>query len=137
MVVPLCERVVAVDISREAIARAQRRLKEFHNIEYKVLNIRDATSLGTFDLVVLGEVLYYLGDARFPQEFKAFVGQLAHLVAPGGRVLLANHLSAGRSYENIQGYEQLFMQNGFRLSTHDRLNIKDKQVVLSLLEREH
>lgn len=79
-----CENVLAIDISPRAINRARKRLFNIPSITFKTDNIRDFNTKTQFDLIILGDMLYYLGDVRFPKEFDALIKHIVSLSAPGG-----------------------------------------------------
>ncbi len=76
---------LGIDVSARAIERAQRRCRDFPAAQFQVSNILQA-ELGTgFDLIILCEILYYLGDA-----VKPLAERVPPLLAPGGRVVLVH-----------------------------------------------
>ncbi len=60
-IAPLCKELVAVDASREAIAHARRRLQRWDNIDIRLARMPDDMPEGRFDLIMLSDMLYYLG----------------------------------------------------------------------------
>ena len=84
----ICDKVIAIDISPEAIKKA----KKISNVEYQVANIRTYIAPAQFDLIVLGDVLYYLGDVRFPKEFDKLIAHIYGLLKPMGRILISSRL---------------------------------------------
>ncbi len=64
---PLCRKLLASDGNPVAVRAAKERLKEFPSIEVAQFWVPDHWPAETFDLIVLGEMAYYL-DARLLQE---------------------------------------------------------------------
>ena len=128
-----CNQVIAIDISKIAIQRAQTRLRHLSNIKLTVENIRTFAAEELFDLIILGDTLYYLGDQRFPEQFKDLISTIAHKVAPGGRLLLSNVIKPWSSKERLLGYAELFAEHGLRVekdSTFTKDGTSWKQTVL-------
>jgi SAM-dependent methyltransferase len=63
---PRCDRLLAIDIAAEAVATARDRLVAFENVEFAVMDASRRWPEGSYDLVVISEVGYYLdeGDLR-------------------------------------------------------------------------
>jgi SAM-dependent methyltransferase len=55
-----CDHLLAVDVSETAIAHARRRCADLVGVDLQRMRIPRQWPSGTFDLVVLSEVLYYL-----------------------------------------------------------------------------
>jgi len=56
---PLCEELVATDVSPTALARAQERCAEFNHVRFVEAGLESAEPAGPFDLIVLSEIGYY------------------------------------------------------------------------------
>ena len=110
------ERVTAVDISPTAIGRLQKRLGK-GALELVVSDLRDwAPPAGrTFDLIVLGDVLYYLDKPLVREHFEAVFPKLASWLAPGGRLVLAHGFAGPEELAHRQGFRQRFERQGLKL----------------------
>ncbi|EHR72930.1 methyltransferase family protein [Burkholderiales bacterium JOSHI_001] len=78
----LARRLVAADISAQVLAAA--RAHYGLRIDLRQLDAcNTGLEAGSFDVVILFEAIYYLPDVE------AFLGEVARLLRPGGRLLLA------------------------------------------------
>lgn len=90
------DQVLGVDISEVAIREATRLAGgapsvRFERAEFFELQQKPA---GSFDLIVLADVLYYVPDLC-DERLKAACSLVERLLAPGGILLLANHFFFG------------------------------------------
>ncbi len=84
---PYCQRLTVIDVVARAIARARRRLKETPHISWIVSDVQQFSTNELFDLIVVAEVLYYLGDKA---EMRAAVQNLVRVLAPGGHLVFGS-----------------------------------------------
>lgn len=134
LAVGLCDEVIAIDISRKAIHRAQKRLADAKNVDFQVRNLRSINKTwGTFDLIILGEVLYYLGDERFPDEFKKLIERIAACVRPGGRILLVHYIAPWRKDEQLKAYEEAFIATGLALEKSQIVTAGERNFRVSVI----
>lgn len=83
-----CDRLLALDVSALALEQARQRCTDLANVEFALLQVpRDPVS-GSFDLIVLSEVVYYWDDADLILAAEAF--RTARVA--GGRILLVHWL---------------------------------------------
>ena len=90
------EAVLGIDVAPTAIARARGLHADRPNLRFEAHDLLELprSFAGTFDLVAVADVLYYispLDDARL----RALAERIADLLAPGGICLLANHYFFG------------------------------------------
>ncbi|AMA59886.1 nodulation methyltransferase NodS [Bradyrhizobium sp. CCGE-LA001] len=78
---PHCQRLMVVDVMRQAITRARQRTKRWSHITWIVADIQRFWTAEPFDLIVVAEVLYYLGDIA---EQRAAIQSLIDMLAPDG-----------------------------------------------------
>lgn len=83
LLAPRCDRLLACDTSPEAVRRARRRAP---GATVRRLTVPDGWPPGTFDLIVLSELLYYFDDDDLRRLLALGTGSLR----PGG-TLLAVH----------------------------------------------
>jgi SAM-dependent methyltransferase len=91
MLAPLCDEVLAVDISQTAVAVAKERLEEFPHVQIERRTLPEETPEGPFDLIVVSEVLYY-----WPRNVVlAALQRFEEILIPDGVLLAVHH----RNYE--------------------------------------
>jgi 2-polyprenyl-3-methyl-5-hydroxy-6-metoxy-1,4-benzoquinol methylase len=83
-----CKALVALDVSDTALRRARQRCEGRSHIDFRQTAIPAAWPSGRFDLIVLSEVLYFLGA----EGIRMTAQRCAAALAPGGLVLLVNFL---------------------------------------------
>ncbi len=86
-----CDALLSVDVSEAALAAARDNCAGLPHVELRRLHIPaewppGTFEPGTFDLIVLSEVLYFLG----PEDLAATARLAAASLAPGGVALLVN-----------------------------------------------
>ena len=88
MLAPNCESLLAVDISRIALRRARRTCGGLGNVTIARMRIPDEWPLERFDLILLSEVLYFLG----PVDIRTTARKALSSLSANGRILLVNWL---------------------------------------------
>jgi cyclopropane fatty-acyl-phospholipid synthase-like methyltransferase len=100
MLAPLCNELLAVDVSEKAIAVARQRLADFPNVRVELRTLPEETPQGPFDLVVASEVLYY-----WPKEVMlSALRRFEEVLAPGGSLLAVHWRKETKTYP-LQGDE--------------------------------
>ena len=114
---PLCAELVSVDLSPQALERAQARLGG-KPVKWVCANARTYEPEGRFDLIVLGDFLYYLGDPRkgpaFSRALDGFLADQTAKLNAGGCVLLANGFGTETDEKRNQDYIKRFEVLGLR-----------------------
>ena len=86
MLAPLCDEVLATDISEKAVITARERLADFPHVCVEQRTLPEETPKGPFDLIVASDILYYM-----PRDvILATLRRFEEVLAPGG-ALLAFH----------------------------------------------
>ena len=99
LLAPLCDSLLAVDLSAVAIQRARRRQDGDPGVSFALWDLgRDAVP-GAFDLVVVMDVLCYFVR---PRTLSRAVANIARCVGPNG-YLLAGNERGNLAYEGIRG----------------------------------
>ncbi|MEK7857626.1 MAG: SAM-dependent methyltransferase [Elusimicrobiota bacterium] len=134
------ERVTAVDISPTAIGRLQKRLGD-RRLELFTADLRDWSPPAgkNFDLIVLGDVLYYLDKPMVREHFEAVFPKLAAWLAPGGRLVLAHGFAGDTERAHRQGFRERFERQGLKLISEavvaEGLSAGPVSCLLGVLER--
>ncbi|MBI4052304.1 MAG: class I SAM-dependent methyltransferase [Elusimicrobia bacterium] len=118
------DRVTALDISEAALSRARERLSSFGDrIVFVHENVRDWVKRvrGTlhFDLVVLSEMLYYLGEKEekiflLEPAFVDFLRDLCGLLMQGGLLLMAHGFCNSEERKIREGYRERLLRLGLK-----------------------
>jgi 2-polyprenyl-3-methyl-5-hydroxy-6-metoxy-1,4-benzoquinol methylase len=81
-----CGSLVAIDVSAKALDAARMRCRTLPNVAFEIISVPAEWPLGTFDLIMLSEVVYYL-DAG---DVSRLADRVRASVEPGGHVLLVH-----------------------------------------------
>jgi SAM-dependent methyltransferase len=142
MLSPLAVRIVALDVSSTAIARAREDNGDLANADFLVENVMDfdVEHRGPWDLVVLSETIYCLGWLYPLFNVGWLLSQLLDAMAPEGRLLLSNTFGQDRDYLLrpwlINTYRDLVCHVGFQLE-HEEIfeGVKDETQFRVLMSR--
>lgn len=100
MLAPLCDELLAVDVSERAVAAAKERLANFPHVRVERLTLPEETPEGPFDLVVASEVLYY-----WPKDVMlGALRRFEEILTPGGTLLTVHWRKETMTYP-LQGDE--------------------------------
>jgi trans-aconitate methyltransferase len=80
LLAPRCDEILAVDCVPEAVQTAAGNLREFPNVAVEVAMLPADLPPGTFDLMVVGDLFYYLSAA----DFNDLTAGLMERLEPGG-----------------------------------------------------
>lgn len=115
--VPMAEKITAIDISDIAIRRAKSR--NYPNVLFKQADFFTEQLSEAFDLILCSEVLYYFE----PAQLLRVVERIAELLEPEGTLLLLHHRSVKDDSTGLELKE-------FGAKTIHELFIDDSQFVL-------
>ena len=100
MLAPLCDELLAVDVSETAVAVARQKLADVSNVRVEARTLPEQTPQGPLDLVVASEVLYY-----WPQDVMlSALRRFEEVLAPGGSILAVHWRKKTKTYP-LQGDE--------------------------------
>jgi cyclopropane fatty-acyl-phospholipid synthase-like methyltransferase len=85
MLAPRSNRLLAIDGSASALRQARQLCSEAH-VEFAQMCVPEDWPKGSFDLIVISEVLYYLGRA----DLDELIVRLRHSLAPDGEIVLVH-----------------------------------------------
>ena len=100
MLAPLCDELLAVDVSEKAVAVARERLEEYPNVRFELRRLPEEMPGGPFDLIVASEVMYYWPESVMLTALRRFEEALA----PGGSLLAVHWRRETKTYP-LQGGE--------------------------------
>ncbi|MEU6481065.1 SAM-dependent methyltransferase [Streptomyces sp. NPDC047017] len=99
-----CDAVLACDRVGSAVDTARRRTRDLPHVEVRRMLLPDEWPAGSFDLIVLSELLYYLDDATFDR----FVERTLASLEPGGTLVTVHwdhpvpeHLTTGSGVADL------------------------------------
>ncbi|MBI3300280.1 MAG: methyltransferase domain-containing protein [Elusimicrobia bacterium] len=129
--------VTALELSPVALARAREATTGL-GVSFHLGDVRVWDGAGApFDLVVLGEVLYYLDKPLVQEEFEEALERMAAWA--GGRLLLAHGFADPAERARREHYRARFEARGFRLVSETVVSARDGDItpscLVSLLER--
>ena len=81
-----CEALVSLDLAERALARARDRCRDLSHVRFELAQVPGQWPYGTFDLILLSEVVYYL-DA---DDVTHLVDRVRGCLRPGGDVVLVH-----------------------------------------------
>lgn len=131
--------VTALDISPTALERARGRLKGRSGVEFAEADLRawsPSTDEG-YDLIILGDLLYYLDKPLVRSAFEGTFKRLASWLRPGGRLILAHAFAGSQELLHRQGFRERFERQGLKLVSEKVVGPAEAvvQCLLSVLER--
>ena len=85
---PLCKSLISIDHSMKAVECARAKVNDYPHIHLLCGSIPKDTPEGKFDLIILSDMLYYLGFDGVAE----LMSQLKHRSNPGTRLVMANYL---------------------------------------------
>ena len=145
----LCRKVTAMDISEGALVKARTRVGPGVRVDWVQGNLMDwdPAARGPFDLVVVSEVLYYLGERNTLMRLtgaggRVLEGALARMagaLTPGGRLLLAHSFAGSELRARRVAYREALERLGLVLLREEEVPPTGEEgtdeCLLSLLER--
>jgi SAM-dependent methyltransferase len=114
----IADKVIALDISPSAIARA--RTRELNSVDFRVANIMDykPRAEGPWDLIVLNETICYLGWLYSFFDVAWLAAELFAATCERGQLLMANTCGGVEDYLLlpwiIRTYHDLFVNVGYQ-----------------------
>lgn len=143
LLAPLCDELVALDVSRHAIERAQAAGAP-PGAAYRLANVMelDFEQEGEWDLVVITETAYYLGWLYPMFELGWLAHSLYRATRPRGRLLLANTMSRDDGIMSpwlIRSYRDIFRNVGYEsVSDEEMQGVKNSvefEILITLFEK--
>lgn len=116
------DKMLALDVSSEAIARANLAQSDLKHVEFRVGNIMDHNFREDepWDLIVMSETIYFLGWLYSFFDVSWLASEMFDATRPGGETLLANtQFETGEPLLRtsiIRTYRDLFLNTGYELT---------------------
>jgi SAM-dependent methyltransferase len=85
-IAPLCDAFLGLDIVEAPLIEARARCQDLPQARFERMAVPGDWPAGQFDLILLSEVLYFLG----PEDIAETAAHARRSLLPGGRVLLVN-----------------------------------------------
>lgn len=129
-------RVLAVDISTVALARARLRAPQATFVEADLLTWEPGAA-APFEAVIVADVLYYLDRPGVGPEFEALFPRIASWLKPGARILLAHGFAGDKELTHRRSFRERFEAAGLKLIAESTLDADRGGVrcLLSTLEK--
>lgn len=107
-----CDSVLGLDASEAAVELASRRTAELPAVSIERMRVPGEWPSGTFDLVVVSELAYYLAADQWAATIERIVASLA----PGGAVLLCHWSGAADDFAQTgaEAHDRFAAQSGLR-----------------------
>ena len=118
----LADKVLALDVSSEAVAKARATQSDLTQVEFRVGNIMDYNlkEEEPWDLIVMSETVYFLGWLYSFFDVSWLAAEMFEATRPGGQMLLANtQFETGEPLLRpciIRTYHDLFLNVGYELN---------------------
>jgi SAM-dependent methyltransferase len=135
----LADQVLALDVSSEAIAKAQSGHSDLRHVEFRAANIMDYNlkEEGPWDLIVMSETVYFLGWLYSFFEVSWLASEMFEATRSGGQTLLANtQFETGEPLLRtpiIRTYRDLFLNVGYGLRAEKIFHGEKHGVALDVL----
>jgi SAM-dependent methyltransferase len=139
------DQLVALDVAPHAIERARTTWTGPESAEFRVANIMDydARREGPWDLIVMSDMIYFLGWLYSFFDISWLVMELFAATRAGGNLLLANCYGGAHDYlmhaPLIHTYRDLFINVGYQIKTEETFrgtkNGVDIDVLITLFEK--
>jgi SAM-dependent methyltransferase len=136
---PLADYVLALDISSAAIDRARALWTGPATVDFRQANIMeyDPHAEGPWDLVVLSDIMYYLGWLYSFFDINWFASQLFTATRVGGHCLYANAMGSFGDMLLLpwitRSYRDVLRNVGYSLVTEDILRAQKNRVTIEVL----
>jgi cyclopropane fatty-acyl-phospholipid synthase-like methyltransferase len=81
-----CDAVVAIDAAPSPLVEARRRCADWPGVRLEQMFVPEQWPAGVFELILLSEVVYYLG----PEDVSRLAARVTHSLPKGGSVILVH-----------------------------------------------
>ena len=124
---PRCDELLAVDAVPEAVRQAAEAVSEFAHVTVEQAILPADLPAGTFDLIVVGDLLYYLSAG----DLEALLDGLLERLAPGGEIVAVHYRDrGGATWDGAHVHDALAARRGLMSTVHH----DDEWFVLDVLK---
>jgi predicted TPR repeat methyltransferase len=124
-----CDEILAVDCVDEAVETAREQVREFPHVRVAAAMLPAGLPDATFDLVVVGDLLYYLSAG----DLETLLDGLVQRLEPGGDIVSVHFRDqqTGGNYDGFQVHAALADHPGLERRVHH----EDEWFLLDVLRR--
>jgi len=127
LLAPRCDELLAVDAVPDAVRQASAAVSEFPHVTVEQAILPADLPAGTFDLIVIGDLLYYL----FGDDLDALLHGLPGLLEPGGEIVAMHYRDrSGATWDGAHVHDALAALPGLESAVHH----DDEWFVLDVLK---
>ncbi len=128
MLAPRCDEILAVDSVESAVLQTRENVREFPHVTTELADLPAELPDATYDLIVVGDLLYYLSAADLDATIDGLIARLE----PGGD-LVAVHFRdrEGGNYDGFNVHATLAERPGLERRVHH----EDEWFLLDVLRR--
>jgi SAM-dependent methyltransferase len=129
MLAPRCDEILAVDCVDEAVVSARAEVGEFPHVRVESAMLPADLPDATFDLIVIGDLLYYLSA----DDLEAVLDGLVRRLEPAGDIVAVHFRDrqTGGNYDGFQVHAALAARPGLERRVHH----EDEWFLLDVLRR--
>jgi SAM-dependent methyltransferase len=128
LLAPRCDEIVATDSVAEAVQQLRAEVADLPHVRVEQATVPAELPAGTFDLIVIGDLLYYLSAP----DLAALLDGLVDRLDPDGDIVAVHFRDpAGGSYDGFNVHSTLTGRSGLRSVVHH----EDEWFLLDVLRR--
>lgn len=130
MLADRCDEILAVDCVDEAVATAREEVRDLSHVRVESAMLPADLPDATFDLIVIGDLLYYLSA----DDLEALLDGLVQRLEPGGDIVSVHFRDeqTGGNYDGFQVHAALAARPGLRRVVRH----EDEWFLLDVLRRD-
>jgi SAM-dependent methyltransferase len=121
MLAPRCDRLLAVDFSPTALARASERVGDWEGVRLRRRTLPEETPSGPFSAIVCSEILYYWSEPLVCEGLR----RIESALAPGGTMVAVHWRHGDRRRELDGDAVHAILCSEARLAHRDRESTED------------
>ncbi|BCJ50845.1 methyltransferase [Actinoplanes sp. NBRC 14428] len=128
LLAPRCDEILAVDCVDSAVEQAREAVRDFPHVRVEHAMLPADLPDATFDLIVIGDLLYYLSA----DDLQALLDGLVDRLEPGGDLVAVHFRDRdGGNYDGFHVHAALAARPGLERSVHH----EDEWFLLDILRR--